>query len=453
MADKVTLETGAEGFPDVEKHNEEVARKLAGQGAEKPTSGSDLSSAGDALDKLVSEKIKKETVVELTDEEKAKAEADAKIATDKATADKAEADKVIAEREAALKKSEDYFKDSPALPANASPKSTEAFSHVKIKAAQEISSREAKIEELNKQLAEAQEKLKNPVPPEIEAELKGHREWRAKLDVDADPKFKEFDKMITSTQDFIYAQLKKSPKITDKVIEEIKKHGGPENVNMAKLFESIQDPTMQRIVESKVADIELTKFNREQAVKAAKENVSQYMTERQKASEQAATAHNTNTAKYLEKLHKESLPWLAEKPADPKADEAGKNAIEEHNKFVKETKENMAAALNEDSPEMRAIMIAGMAQLFKLQRETRAYAAVKTADDAKIAEQQKTITELTEKIDKFKKGSLSRPGETGAPLDGKLPVVKKDVDLAVPTSQALDDAAREVMEKRAAAGK
>lgn len=452
MPDPILPKDGAEGFPDAEKHNDEVARKLIDQDAPKLTTEADLASTGDALDKLA-EAHAKPPVVELSDEEKKKAEADTKAVVDKAAAEKAEADKVTAGREAALKKSEDYFKDSPTLPANTSPKSTEAFSHVKIKAAQEISAREAKIEELNKKLAEAEEKLKNPVPPEIEAELKEHREWRAKIDVDSDPKFKEFDRGIASSQEFIYAQLRKSPAITDKVIDEIKKHGGPENVNMVKLFESIQDPSMQRLVESKIADIEMSKFNKEQAIKSAKENVAQYMTERQKASEQSMTAHNTNTGKYLEVLHKNTIPWLVEKTVDPKADDAAKKEVEEHNKFIKETKENMAAALQDDSPEMRAIMIAGMAKLFKLQRENAAYDAVIKTHDAKTAALEKTITELNEKLARFKNASLSRLRESGAPSDGNLPKAKTDLDLTKPATQALDDIAKDIMEKRAAAGK
>ena len=449
MPEDNTPKEGAEGFPDAEKHNAEAAQKLADQNKPKLTTAEDLADSGAALDKILAEKSKPDAdapVVELDDEAKKKAEAETKAAEEKAAADKAAAEA----READLKKADEFFKDSPALPPNASPKSSEAFSHVKIKAAQEISSREAKIAELDKQLKEANEKLKNPVPPEIEAELKELREWRAKLDVDADPKFKEFDKTITSSHEFIYSQLKKSPVVTEKVIDEIKKLGGPENVNMTKLFESIKDPTMQRLVEAKISDIEMAKFNKEQAIKAAKENISQYVSERQKASTEAATAHNKSTAKYLEQLHAKTLSWLAEKPVDPKADEAGKKTIEEHNKFVKETKESMATALSDDSAEMRAIMIAGMAQLFHTRRDRD---ALKVQVDTKIPALEKTIKELEEKLSRFKQSSVTRLRETGAPADGKLPKQKEEVDLTKPATQALDDIARQIREEKAAAGK
>ena len=453
MPNEKTPTEGTTGFPDVEKNNEEVARKLAEQGREELTKPEDLVSAGDALDKLVAEKNKPEPVVEQTPEEKAKAEADAKAAEEKTAAEKAEADRIAAERDAHLKKSDEYFKDSPTLPANASPKSTEAFSHVKIKAAQEISAREAKIEELNKQLAEAQEKLKNPIPPELEAELKQHREWRAKIDIDFDPKFKEFDKAIETSREFIYSQLKKSPAISDAVIAEIKKHGGPDLVVMGKLFDAIKDPTIQRLVESKIADIEMAKFNKEQAISSAKKNVEQYASERQKASEKVATQHNEITGKALENYHKQALQWLAEKPLDPKADDATKKSVEEHNKFIKEVKASMAEALHDDSPEMRALMIAGMGQLLKIQRDYGFLKADNEVKDSKITALDKTVAELTEKMERFKKASTSRFHETGAPSDGKLPEVKKESDLFKPASQALDDAAKEIMEKRAAAGR
>lgn len=450
MPDDTKPKEGAEGFPNAEEHNAEVAQKLADQNKIPLTTAEDLADTGSALDKIAAAREKKPEdeapVVELDDEAKKKAEADAKAAEEKTAADKAAADA----READLKKADEFFKDSPALPPNASPKSSEAFSHVKIKAAQEISTREAKIAELDKQLKEAQEKLKNPVPPETEAELKELREWRAKLDVDADPKFKEFDKTISSSQDFIYAQLRKSPKVSDKTIDEIKKHGGPENVNMTKLFESIQDPTMQRIVEAKIADIEMAKFNKEEAIKTAKANIGQYVSERQKASTNAATAHNNATAKKLEEFHSKGLPWLVEKPADPKADEAGKKAIEDHNKFVKETKESMAEALMDDSAEMRALMIAGMAQLLHVRRERD---SLKAHLDSKVPALEKTVKELESKLARFKESSVSRLRETGAPADGKLPKPKEDADIFKPASQALDDIAKQIREEKAAAGK
>jgi len=440
---------GTSGFTDVEKQNAETAQKLADQGKDTLTKPEDFTDTSSALDKLAAEVVKKPDpepeVVEVD-------EAARKAAEEKAAADKVEADKVAAEKEASLRKAEEYFKDSPSLPAGASPKSSEAFSAIKIRAAQDISSRDTKIEELNKSLAELKEKTKNPLTPEVEKELKELREWRAKLDVDADPKFKEFDRTVSASHEFIYAQLRKSPSVTDKVIEEIKKYGGPENVNMVKLFESIKDPSLQRLVESKIADIEMAKFNKEQAVKAAKENVGQYMTERQKAAEAAAVAHNTRTSQYLGTLEAQ-LPWFAEKLADPKADEAGKKEIEGYNKFVKETKDSMAEALRDDSPEMRAIMIAGMAELFRERREKAAFKAEKVAADAKITTLEKTVEELNSKLARFKDASISRLRESGAPADGKLPVKKVDLDVTTPASQALDNLAREIVEKRQAAGK
>lgn len=429
MPDELTPE-------QVAANNEKVIREAETQGAEKVTDPKDIADTRSALDKLMEgagKEIIPKPVIEPTPEEKAKADAD-----------KAAADKIAGEREAHLKKSEDYFKDTPSLPTGASPKSSEAFASVKIKAAQEISAREAKIEELNKQLSEAQEKLKNPVPAEIERELKESREWRSKLDVDFDPKFKEFDKAIGASQDFIYAQLRKSPAVTDKVIEEIKKYGGPENVNMTKLFESIHDPVMQRLVESKIADIEVSKFNREQAIKAAKDNIGQYMAEREKATGAKATEHNTSTAKHLETFHGQ-MTWLAEKAVDPKADDATKKSVEEYNKFIAETKQSMAVALKDDSAEMRALMIAGMGQLMLERRMGAGHVA-------ENAELKKENAELKEKIAKFKEGSTSRFRETAAPADGKLPKAEEKDLYHKPTTVALDDIAKQVMEERAAKG-
>jgi hypothetical protein len=377
-------------------------------------------------------------------DEKAAAEKDAadpaKVA-EKAAAEKAAADKVEAEK----KKAEDIFKDTPSLPPNASPKSAEAFATVKIKAAQEISAREAKIAELEAAKKELEAKVANPVPPEVEQELKSLREWRARLDVDIDPKFKEHDKTIDSAREFIYAQLKKSPQIGDDVIEKIKKLGGPDQIQMDKLFESLGDKTAQRLIESKLADIEHTKFNKEQAIRAAKENISGYMQERQKAVEAGAIQHNTDTEVELKK-HLPKLDYLQKKDVPAGADEATKKAIAEHNASVDQTTGYVQAALKDDSPEMRAVMIIGMSRLLHIQPQL-------VAANARVADLEKQLKEATDKIAAFKGASVSRLRESAVPPGGKLPEAKqneKDI-FHTRATDALDKIAESIQAERARA--
>lgn len=467
MADKINPPEGATGFPDADAHNEKINRELEAQNALKVVDPKDLADTGDALDKLLVEKSKKaEEDAEATkkkadaeakggipvagsEEAKKKAEQEA-AAAKKKTDDEVAAKKKAEEDEVVKKKADDFFKDSPGLPPGASPKSSEAFSTIKIKAAQELSARDSKIAELDKQIKDLQEKLKNPVPPELDKEVKDLRAWRAKLDVDADPKFKEFDKQVSTAQEFIYAQLKKSPAISDEVIQEIKKFGGPENVNMSKIFDHVKDPTLQRLVESKLADIEMAKFNKEAAIKVAKENISQYMTERQKQLEQVANGDAAATQKFLGELTAK-LDWFKEKKAPDNADEATKQSVNDYNNFVTDTKKQLDAALQDNSPEMKAIMIAGMAQLFHLQRTHEGTLAEVKTKDAMIAQKDATIKELTEKIDRLKSASVSRFRESGAPPGGNLPQPKKDVDFTLTAGEALDNIAKGIIETRAKA--
>lgn len=343
--------------------------------------------------------------------------------------------------EAAVKRADDLFKDAPSLPPGASPKSSEAFAAVKIRAAQEVSKLEQKIQELTKTTSELSEKLKTPVPSEITKELTELREFRARLDVDLDPKFKEFDKAVSSAQEFIYTQLRKSPVITDDVIAQIKKHGGPENVNLTKIFEAVKDPTIQRLVESKVADIEHQKFNKDQAIKDTKENIGKYLSEREKSFKQSVESHTSTTKKELDKLVA-GLAWLKETAPEAGADEAATKSAKEHNEFVSLTRKQLDEALSDDSPEMRAIMLVGMAQLFNLQR-------VHAGTRAEVDSLKTQLSEATALVDRLKSSSRT-PLTSGAPT-AATPANKPKDDFSTPAGDALDRIRDQVVEARSKA--
>jgi hypothetical protein len=93
-------------------------------------------------------------------------------------------------------------------------------------------------------------------------ELADLRAWRAKLDVDADPKFKEFDSRMEKSRDTIYELLKENPLVTQKTIDQIKSYGGPDKSDLSKLFEAMKDPTLQRMVENKILDIKTAHIER-----------------------------------------------------------------------------------------------------------------------------------------------------------------------------------------------
>jgi len=345
--------------------------------------------------------------------------------------------------DAHVKLADTIFKDSPSLPANASPRSTEAFFKVKLHAAQEISARETKMAEMQKQIDDLVEKSKNPTPPEVEKELKENREWRAKLDVESDPKFKEHTKGILSAQEFIYSQLKKGG-LADDLLEKIKGHGGPENVDLTRVFEKggpaggPMDAVTRRLVESKVADIEQMKFNREQAIKDAKANIGEYIKAQETERTKGATAHNDVTRAEFTKLSAE-LEWLRPVKAE-KNDEASKKVAEEHNAFVEKTRKDMETALLDDSAEMRAIMIMGMGQLFHTKRQLAEI-------NAKHEASEKALKEATDKLAKYMNASRSKLPESAASTT-PLPASAPKVDYSQSAGESLDAIARRITEER-----
>lgn len=413
-------------------NNAAVARQVQAQDiAGQSTVTGEFGEATEALDKLAAQVTPKPEAVVETPKPTAAREEPAAAAEPKPDA---EAEKI-------KHRAEELFKDSPALPPNASPKSAEAFSAIKLRAAQDISAREQEIEALKAKLDAAGK----PTPEVLETqrELEEHRQWRAKLDVDFDPKFKEYDKGISQSREFIYAQLAKSPAITPAVIEQIKKYGGPDMVNLAKIFESVKDPTLQRLVESKVADIEMAKYNRDQAVASAKTNVTQYLQERQTQIVREGEAGKKATLSSLGNLLG-GLDWFAEKKPAADSDAAAKKEAEEHNEFLGTLKKQISDAVQDNSPEMRAILITGMAQLFNLQRRVPAL-------EAQLAEATKRAGEATAKWEAVKKSSVSVLPESQAPAGGISGSQKKDANVNQRPGDALDEIARQVMEKRAAA--
>lgn len=422
---------------EIEKHNAEVKAKLESQDqAGRPSNGTadEFAEVGKTLDEMAAAKTK--------EKEDAAAAPPVVVATppdDPEAAKKAEEAAAAAKAaEEAKKAADERFKDLPALPQGASPKSHEAFAAIKIKAAQDLVARDREIEALKKQLAETGEKLKNPVPKELLAELEDHRKFRAKLDVDADPKFKSYDREIDTAREFIYSQLKKSPVVTDETIKAIKGLGGPDKMDLEVFFEKIKDPVMRRIVESKLADIEQKKFEKEQAMEVAKGDVDGYLKQRETELKARETEHFEGTRKELAPML-DQFSFLRELPKDdPKA--------AEHNAEIEKYVGDIKEALSDNSPKMRAVLIAGTVQLF---HERKVLAATLAEKDAL----KKTVADLEDKLAKIKASSTTRLRESGAPPDGKMPQPKSDVDFSERSGDAVDRLARQIMEEKAKAGK
>lgn len=303
--------------------------------------------------------------------------------------------------------------DDVQLSPKASPKSAEAFATIKLRASQEIAARDKAIDELKAEVAALKESTTAGPPKELTDELTQLREFRTRLDIEADPKWNEYNKTIENTRAFIFAQLKKHPKVSAATIAEIEKFGGPDKVNLNDLWEHIQDPSFQRLVEAKLADIEHTEFNRNQALEKAKANVAEYVSERQKAFQQNATAHNAATKAELKGLT-DTFKWYNLKTVPAGATEAQRKEIETHNAVIKDIQTQVQEALNDDSPQMRAILLGATVNLLYKQY-------LDPLKDAKIAAIEKELTETKAQLARIKGASVNRLAQSSASTGGTPP--------------------------------
>lgn len=318
------------------------------------------------------------------------------------TAEQIKADEKLAADRAAA---DAFFKDSPSLPPKASAKSADAFQSVKIKAAQEISKLSAELDAHKKEVEALRAKTAEALTPEVKAEIESLREFRAKLDVETDPRFKKFDADIKAGDAFIYAQLSKSPLFTAEVKKQIEDLGGPSKVKMDAILTGIGDPLVTRLVEGKLAELEVKNYEKQEAIKSAQSNVKGYLEQRAKEWEQSTTSHNDATKTHLNTLAAQ-LPWLKPVTVAATATEQEKKAAEAHNAFATKTKAELDLAINDDSPDMRATLLIGMAQLFRLQNTT----AVLTAErDSLLKERDAANASLA----KLKAASTSRLRDGG----------------------------------------
>lgn len=435
-----TLELSQEQ-PNAAKQNAEVATKLADQGRElnKPATEITTLETTDALENLRAAAVKKKSEDAAAKEETEDATPVVEAKEPSSKEEKKTETPTVEDKKETPPPSDDIFSGIN-LPPNIKPKSAEAFAAVKSKALEEISARDTKLAELEKQLKDLEEKVKAPVPDEVHKELEELRSFRAKLDVEADPKFKTYDKEIKDNHNFIYSQLLSTGKITQEHIDQIKKYGGPSKVNLKNIFEAINDPTVQRIVESKVADEAMLTFKKEQAIKETKENIGKYLSEREQEFTKATKAHNEATQKQFVALTAK-MDWTQDRPVPKGADDATKAEIKAHNEFVAGARKDLEAALQDDTPEMRAILLAGMGQLLHLQR------VHKTVAD-KLASTEKALAEANGKLERIKGASRSRLPESSAPVNVKPVEVKKD-DYLTPAGDAIENIRKQILAEKA----
>ena len=323
------------------------------------------------------------------------------------------------------------------LPANPKPKTGEAFSEVKRVAREKISLLVTKTKELEGKVAELESKTKDGgLTPELKTELEELRGFRAKMDVEADPAFKSYDLKAVEVSESIYAKLLAGG-ATAPVIEKIKALGGINEVNWEPILKNLPDQ-IRRSIESKLVEVEDLGERKEKALKEAKENAGKYLAQKQEQTVKQKEISTQKALAYGEKLLAET-EWMKPKQVPSGATPAEKAKIEEHNKFLKDASVAVSEAAKDDSPEMRAALGLGVAELMKVRRD---FSEHKASSDSQIKELQKNLKEAQDLLEKIKKGSTQRLRNTPAsdePATRKTKVLESGAD-------AIDRMAREAAE-------
>lgn len=373
--------------------------------------------------------------------EAAEKEAAEKASKDEPSAEEAEAAKVAAEKAAAEKaaaaapkaKADDL--DSVELPPYTKPKTGEAFAQVKIIARERISTLEKERDELRAKAAELEGKVKEGLPPETKKELEELRAFRQKMDVEADPSFKEFDSRATKNEEAIYAKLKESG-IGDDAIKKIKEIGGPAQVDWDPVLSKLPSQ-VRRYIENKLVENEDLSEKKRSAVDAAKANAAQYLETRSKETESQKTARLTETEKHVNDMVPK-MAWFADIKVAANAKPEEKAAAESHNKLIGEIREELKDAITNDSPETKAILTIAYAQLRKLRVD---HAALETRHTTEVKALTKERDELKSKLEGIKKSGTPRirSGSAEAPAGGGNPSESIGKQLKKDPGQHLDD--------------
>lgn len=324
--------------------------------------------------------------------------------------------------------------DAVETPKNLRPKSSEAFETIKRIAREKVAASEKRASELEARVKEFEGKKVGEPSPEILKELEELRTFRKQMDVQSDPEFNKFDKLVDEHTESIYKKLLANG-ATEATVAKIRELGGPGQIDWEPIL-SKMSPVARRAVETKLVEIEETAERKAKAIEEAKKNADEFLkTRATQTAGQRKEAHARAVAT-LGSLRKE-FSWLTPKTVDPKAKDqaAEKAAVEAHNALVKESEQYLAEALSDDSPEMRATVAMAGPELFKARAELASY---KASTEKQIAKLGADLKEANELLSKIKKGSTTRLRDTSA--DAKAKVIPEDET----GEQALDRLAAEV---------
>jgi hypothetical protein len=209
---------------------------------------------------------------------------------------------------------------------------------------------------------------------------------------------------------------------------------------MEPILESVDDPVIRRLVEAKLAESEMIRYEKDIAVDAAKNNVKEYMAAREQEM-QAGGQHHTEETKQHLTGHLAKVSWLQPVLVDNKASKEDQKKAQDHNAYAAKINAELKGALQDDSPNMRATLLVGMAQLFRLQD-------VHEVVSKDYARAKKDLEQANETIKRLKTPAQSRLAGSAAPVAGVRPGAPPAVDF---NESAKDAMQRMRKEKLAAA--
>lgn len=328
--------------------------------------------------------------------------------------------------------------DRVELPTGVKPKTAESFAMLKVLAREKISAVKTELKTLQDEVVTLRSKATEGLPKEIESELKNLREFRAKIDIDGDPEFLEFDKQMTANTEGIYERLKAAG-FTDENLKQIKDLGGPDKVDWEPLKDKMPQQ-LRRFVEAKLVENEGLADNKSRAIKEAKEHAAEYLASKS----EETTKQKQFSLQQVETGIAELLPaldWMND--LQPKADAtaADKASIVAHNALVKECREFLDDAKKDESPQMRALLAVGYTQLLKVRAD---YASLKATKQAEVDKLTTELKEANGLLARIKNSSTTRLRDTPASQDNP-PTAKNPNDINTPPGDALDAHYKEAM--------
>lgn len=326
--------------------------------------------------------------------------------------------------------------DTVELPPHTKPKTAESFAKVKFMARERITALQKERDELKAKHEQAEARAKE-VTPEIKKELEELRAFRQKVDVEADPVFREWDDKVKSNDDMIYSRLKSSG-FSEETLKKIQELGGPANVDWDAIGDKLP-AGLKRYIEGKVFENEDLAERKKQAIEKAKANAAEYLKGRQGELAKGTEQRVKESTAEFEKA-KPQLKWLVKKDtATAKPEE--KAFLEAHNKLVEEVEQEVQDAIADDSPGMKALLVSAYCQARRSKFE---YDILKSSTTAEIEKLKKELEEKSGLLERIKKSGTPRLASS-APAGKPSSAPKAGTEYLEHGSDALDRHLKETL--------